>query len=76
MDDEVEVKNRILKNFDAATEQFKRYRTAQCEFEASSAAGGNGADDIRLQCEVRLNRERVARLKMPLGLLRLNSPNN
>jgi hypothetical protein len=51
MDDEVEVKNRILKNFDAATEQFKRYRTAQCEFEASSAAGGNGADD--LDCSVR-----------------------
>ena len=69
MDDEAEVKNNILRHFRSATEQFHRYRTTQCEFEASSAAGGNGSGDLRLLCEVRLNREYIARLKKPLGLL-------
>lgn len=69
LDDEAEVKNNMLRHFRSATEQFHRYCTAQCEFEASAAAGGNGAGDLRLLCEVRLNREYVARLKKPLGLL-------
>ena len=69
LDDEAAVKNNMLMHFLSATEQFHRYRTTQCEFEASAAAGGNGAGDLRSRCEVRLNREYVARLKKPLGLL-------
>ncbi|MES2014053.1 MAG: lysozyme inhibitor LprI family protein [Pseudomonadota bacterium] len=69
LDEETTVKDNILKHFRAATKQFRRYRRTQCEFEATAAAGGNGAGDLRLQCEVRLNREYIARLKVPLGLL-------
>jgi hypothetical protein len=68
-DDEAQVKSKILKHFLESAEQFRRYRASQCEFEASSAAGGNGAGDLRLQCQVRLNRTYVARLKEPLGML-------
>lgn len=69
LDEEATVKDNMLKHFHAATEQFHRYRLTQCEFEAIAAAGGNGAGDLRLQCEVRLNREYIARIKKPLGLL-------
>lgn len=51
LDDEAEVKNSILRHFHAAIEQYNNYRTAQCEFEASTAIGGNGAGDLRLLCE-------------------------
>ena len=69
LDEEAKVKDNMLRLFRAATEQFRRYRTTQCEFEASSAAGGNDAGDLRWQCAVRLNREYLARLKVPVGLL-------
>ncbi|NTV95752.1 MAG: DUF1311 domain-containing protein [Thiobacillus sp.] len=68
MDDDAEVKRKILRHFRSATEQFHRYRTSQCEFEAS-AGGGTGAGDLRLQCEIRLNREYSARHKKRLGIL-------
>lgn len=47
----------------ASFRQFASFRAAQCEAEASLAAGGNGAGDVRLSCEVRLNRGRVAELQ-------------
>lgn len=47
----------------ASFERFASYRAAQCEAEASLAAGGNGAGDMRLSCVARLNRGRVAELR-------------
>lgn len=62
-DVETIVKDRILQRFLESVQQFSRYRTTQCEFEASVTAGGNSAGDLRLQCEVRLNRTYVSGLK-------------
>lgn len=39
-----------------ATKNFRNYRDAQCDFEATSAAGGNGAGDMRLECDVKLDK--------------------
>lgn len=69
LDEEQPIKDRVLQKFAEAEREFEEYRMAQCEFEASTAAGGNGAGDLRLQCEVRLNRAYAARLKQPVGLL-------
>jgi hypothetical protein len=52
---EVASKSRALALFNAAATTFARYRQAQCEYEASAAAGGNGAGDMRLSCQVALN---------------------
>jgi hypothetical protein len=46
---------RSLMLFDESTQQFSRYRQSQCEFEASAAAGGNSAGDIRLKCQIALD---------------------
>jgi len=40
--------------------EFLRARSAQCEFQATLAAGGNGADDRRLLCWIELNDRRVS----------------
>ena len=47
-------KSRTLALFNKAATQFRSYQTRQCEFEASAAAGGNGASDIRLSCQITL----------------------
>ena len=47
----------------ASFRQFASYRAAECDAEASVAAGGNAAGDLRLSCVVRLNRARVADLR-------------
>lgn len=41
--------------FDDAANGFARFRQAQCDYEASVAAGGNGAGDMRLRCEIDLD---------------------
>lgn len=41
--------------FDESTRRFSRHRQSQCEFEASIAAGGNGAGDMRLSCQIGLD---------------------
>lgn len=46
---------RTLVLFDESAKRFNRYRQAQCEFAASTAAGGNGAGDMRLSCQITLN---------------------
>jgi hypothetical protein len=35
--------------------QFRIYRNAQCNFDASSTAGGNGAGDLRFKCQIALD---------------------
>jgi uncharacterized protein YecT (DUF1311 family) len=48
--------------------RFKAFKTSQCELEASSAAGGNGAGDLRLDCQIRLDRQYTAELRRRWGL--------
>ena len=45
-----------LAAFNKATKQFRSYRKAQCDFEATAAAGGNGAGDMQLECQVELDK--------------------
>ena len=54
-DEDAEYIERTLVLFDESTKRFSRYRQSQCEFEASSAAGGNGAGDMRLSCQIALD---------------------
>lgn len=62
-DQELEYRARTRSNFDAAVLSFKSYREAQCEFQASLAAGGNAAGDQRLLCNIQLNGQRMAQVK-------------
>ncbi len=54
-DEDAGYKARSLKLFSATTRQYQRYRSSQCEFDASAAAGGNGAGDMRLTCQIELD---------------------
>ena len=54
-DENAEYIERTLVLFDESTKRFSRYRQSQCEFEASAAAGGNGAGDMRLSCQIALD---------------------
>mgnify|MGYP003945700773 CR=1 FL=1 len=42
---------RTLALFNEAADKFAHLRHAQCDYEASAAAGGNGAGDMRLSCQ-------------------------
>lgn len=54
---------RSLELLNALATNFRAYRAARCELAASSAAGGNGAGDIRLDCEIQLNRTYAAEVR-------------
>lgn len=62
-DQESEWKQKSAAAMYVSSRSFQRYRKSQCDFEASLAAGGNGAGDMRLECTIELNRERTARLR-------------
>lgn len=68
-DDESEYKQTSLSLLQTSASEFRRYRSSQCDFEASTAAGGNGAGDIRLECQVELDRLYLVRLLEPHGVL-------
>ncbi|HTT39405.1 MAG TPA: lysozyme inhibitor LprI family protein [Burkholderiales bacterium] len=54
---------RALAALREASASFARWRDAQCEFQATLAASGNGANDRRLLCAIELNQRRIADLK-------------
>lgn len=54
---------RSLALLDQDRTAYRRYRTAHCELDASSAAGGNGAGDLRESCKIDLDRQRIESLK-------------
>lgn len=54
-DEDAEFIERSLVLFNESTKRFSRYRQSQCDFEASVSAGGNGADDMRLSCQIALD---------------------
>jgi Lysozyme inhibitor LprI len=60
-DDGMEVYRRQFgERLNAGITAYRHYRTAQCDMWAARAAGGNGADDMRLSCQVELDCQRVA----------------
>ena len=68
-DEEDGYKNQSIELLRTSGEAFRKYRTAQCEYEASTAAGGNGAGDLRLSCQIELDRAYIERLKERHGVL-------
>jgi hypothetical protein len=53
-----------------SSKAFAQMRSVQCGYLASLAAGGNGAGDRRLLCEIALNERRVADLRASIASLR------
>jgi hypothetical protein len=53
-----------------SSRDFNRYRKSQCDFNASLAAGGNGAGDMRLECIIELNKQRLDMLHAQRAALR------
>jgi len=62
-DQEPEYKSASLVFFDQAAKAFQAYQQEQCEFDASEAAGGNGAGDLRLECKILLYSSYLEHLK-------------
>jgi uncharacterized protein YecT (DUF1311 family) len=54
---------RALAAFEDASQEYRHYREKQCNFVASLANGGNGAEDRRLLCQIELDRRRTANLR-------------
>ena len=48
-----------LESFKSTAAAFQEYQKMQCDFEAATAAGGNSAGDLRLECIYRLAQERL-----------------
>lgn len=69
-DQEPNFKARARSNFKASAASFSRYRSAQCELQASLAAGGNAAGDRRLLCAIELNEQRATQLQSEAGTLK------
>ena len=65
-DEEASYRQRTLTLLNQSYDRFKNYRNFQCEYEASTAAGGNGAGDMRLQCQIDLNAHYVTWLNTQL----------
>lgn len=68
-DQESEYIKRSTSEFDSSVKQFNRFRTQQCEFIASLAAGGNGQDDLRLSCIYELNEKRIIEIQQAIKAL-------
>lgn len=60
-----------LRLFDADRKTYRAYRAAQCELQASAAAGGNGAGDLRAMCVIEQDRARMALLRAHLDRFEL-----
>jgi hypothetical protein len=54
-DQDPQYRANTLALFNEAADKYAHFRRAQCEYEASVAAGGNGAGDMRHSCQVALD---------------------
>jgi uncharacterized protein YecT (DUF1311 family) len=61
-DEEQNYRNRSRQQFLDSIQTFRKYRTSQCRFLHSLAAGGNGATDMMLSCSIELSNQRIAQL--------------
>ncbi len=71
-DQDPEFIKRSTSEFDSSVKQFSRFRTRQCDFIASLAAGGNGQGDLRLSCIYELNENRITQIMQAQALLEIN----
>jgi len=58
-DQEKEFKATARLRFTDSIKTFRNYLNAACEVEAATAAGGNGASNMRLECLYQLNLDRL-----------------
>jgi len=61
-DEDQHWRDKAIEDFKRASHAFREYQKQQCDFEASTAAGGNAAGDLRLECILRLSKERTTLL--------------
>jgi predicted outer membrane protein len=66
-DEDASMKQRALEALQASADSFRRYRSKQCEFEASTAAGGNSAGDLRALCGIALDNAYIEHMKSVHG---------
>jgi len=62
-DEEPTVVAGMKKAYEEGNEAFKNYRDNECQFYGSMAAGGNGANDLRMACTAALNASRADQLR-------------
>lgn len=62
-DEDAHFKSRSIAAFKNTTTNFRQMRKINCEFQATLAAGGNGAGDMRLDCQIELNQRRIIELQ-------------
>jgi uncharacterized protein YecT (DUF1311 family) len=58
-DEDQQWRDKAIERFKIATKAFRTYQKEQCDFESSTAAGGNAAGDLRAECIYRLAKERT-----------------
>lgn len=61
-DEEENYKNLSIKAFLDSIATFRKYQLKQCDFFWSLAAGGNGAGDMRLSCQIELADQRIRQI--------------
>jgi hypothetical protein len=54
-DEDQSDKAETLRLFRTSIDRYSQYRAARCDFERSTAAGGNGAGDMGLECQIELD---------------------
>jgi uncharacterized protein YecT (DUF1311 family) len=62
-DEEPEYRSVSRKALLASSSAFRMYRTSQCDYVWSLAAGGNGATDMKLSCAIELTESRIKQLE-------------
>jgi uncharacterized protein YecT (DUF1311 family) len=61
-DEDQNWKQRAIQQFERSVAAFRDFQTAACDFDASAAAGGNAAGQMRNVCLTRLAKERIRTL--------------
>lgn len=56
-EEDPDYRQRAAKLLKQSFARFAEFRDAECEYEAAAAAGGNGAGDMRLQCQIDLSEQ-------------------
>jgi uncharacterized protein YecT (DUF1311 family) len=63
-DEEPEYRSKSRNALLASNVAFQKYRTSQCGYSWSLAAGGNGATDMKLACAIELTENRIKLLEV------------
>ena len=68
--EDADYKTQTRVQFIRATKVFAKFLAEQCRFEASLAAGGNGAEDMRLACLIENSNKRIVEIRKLHEMLR------